>query len=79
MSLRVGRATSLAEPPARSLDRTNVVEDMISQAALESFFDSAAKHNETFEPFRSPAHAVWAHHRVMWAENGDGEFSGSAT
>lgn len=44
---------------------------MLSQSALESFFEGAAKHSTDFEPYLSPSHAVWTHHRVMWAENGD--------
>lgn len=53
------------------LDRTNVVQAMLSEALLEDFFLKAARHRESFGPFSGGAHPIWSHHRVLWAENGD--------
>ncbi|PWN44254.1 hypothetical protein IE81DRAFT_27792 [Ceraceosorus guamensis] len=53
------------------LDRTNVVQDMLSQSALETFFERASKHSAAFEPFVPSGHPIWSTHRIMWAENGD--------
>ncbi|PWN50510.1 hypothetical protein IE53DRAFT_368846 [Violaceomyces palustris] len=53
------------------LDRTNVIQDMLSQATLESFMEAARNKKPSFEPFTAPTHALWTHHRVLWAENGD--------
>lgn len=44
---------------------------MLSESLLEDFFDKASRHRESFAPFSGGAHPVWAHHRVLWAENGD--------
>ncbi|KAN0064942.1 Inositol-1,4,5-trisphosphate 5-phosphatase 1 [Thecaphora frezii] len=53
------------------LDRTNVVQDILSQSTLESFLEAASGRRASFEPFVSLSHPLWTHHRVLWAENGD--------
>lgn len=53
------------------LDRTNVVQAMLSESSLLSFFEKASRHRESFESFSGGAHPVWTHHRTLWAENGD--------
>ncbi|CAO1626593.1 unnamed protein product [Sympodiomycopsis kandeliae] len=53
------------------LDRTNVVQAMLSESLLEDFFEKASRHRDSFSSFAGGAHPVWAHHRVLWAENGD--------
>lgn len=53
------------------LDRTNVVEAFLSEAVLEEFLDKAGRHRESFQPLGGSSHPLWAHHRVLWAENGD--------
>lgn len=58
-------------PFACSLDRTNVVEDILSQTTLESFIESWASGTPGLEAFSSPSHPIWTHHRVLWADNGD--------
>lgn len=35
------------------------------------FLERAGRIRETFLPFSGPAHPIWSHHRVLWAENGD--------
>lgn len=49
------------------LDRTNVVEDIISQNALELLMES----RDDFALFRDVNNPLWVNHRVLWAENGD--------
>lgn len=49
------------------LDRTNVVEDIISQAALELLIER----HESMAIFRDMSNPLWVNHRVLWAENGD--------
>lgn len=56
-----------------SLDRTNVVQDMLSQSTMEGFIESAAPRRPSFEVFKSSSGGLWSNHRVLWAENGDGE------
>ncbi|CAO1634899.1 unnamed protein product [Parajaminaea phylloscopi] len=53
------------------LDRTNVVQAMLSELLLSTFFDKAAQHKDSFQPLSGGAHPIWAHHRTLWAENGD--------
>lgn len=50
--------------PADCLDRTNVVQDVLSQFALENFILST-------DPSWQSSSALWNSHRVLWAENGD--------
>ncbi|PWN93379.1 hypothetical protein FA10DRAFT_270625 [Acaromyces ingoldii] len=54
-----------------SLDRTNVIEDMLSQSALELFIEENMEKNASFESFSSFSSPIWSHHRNLWAENGD--------
>ena len=35
------------------------------------FLERAGRIRETFLPFSGPAHPIWSHHRILWAENGD--------
>ncbi|GAC94129.1 hypothetical protein PHSY_001698 [Pseudozyma hubeiensis SY62] len=53
------------------LDRTNVVEDMLSRSMLDTFFESAASRDPSYVSFQDPHHPIWVSHRVLWAENGD--------
>ncbi|EST05593.1 Endonuclease/exonuclease/phosphatase [Kalmanozyma brasiliensis GHG001] len=54
------------------LDRTNVIEDMLSRSMLDTFFDAAAASRDpSYQAFSDPNHAVWTSHRVLWAEIGD--------
>ncbi|CBQ72962.1 related to phosphatidylinositol phosphate phosphatase [Sporisorium reilianum SRZ2] len=53
------------------LDRTNVVEDMLSRSMLDTFFDAAANRDPSYQAFQDPNHPLWVSHRVLWAENGD--------
>ncbi|SNX84307.1 related to phosphatidylinositol phosphate phosphatase [Melanopsichium pennsylvanicum] len=53
------------------LDRTNVVEDMLSRTTLDSFFEAVASRDAMYQAFQDPNHPLWVHHRVLWAENGD--------
>ena len=53
------------------LDRTNVIEDMLSRSRLDTFFEGAANRDAAYQAFQNPNHPLWAHHRVLWAENGD--------
>ncbi|TKY85699.1 hypothetical protein EX895_005239 [Sporisorium graminicola] len=53
------------------LDRTNVVEDMLSRSMLDTFFDAAANRDPAYQAFQDPNHPLWVSHRVLWAENGD--------
>ncbi|SPO25336.1 related to phosphatidylinositol phosphate phosphatase [Ustilago trichophora] len=53
------------------LDRTNVVEDMLSRSMLDTFFEAAAHRDAAYQPLQDPNHPLWVHHRVLWAENGD--------
>ncbi|KAN0097411.1 SacI homology domain containing protein [Tylopilus felleus] len=46
------------------LDRTNFVQDILSRKAIEQFLGLV--HREWLQ-----ANALWAHHRELWAENGD--------
>lgn len=47
------------------LDRTNVVQDVLSRFALENFILNA-------DPsWQNSDSALWNSHRVLWAENGD--------
>ncbi|BGP37915.1 Inositol-1,4,5-trisphosphate 5-phosphatase 1 [Rhodotorula kratochvilovae] len=54
-------------PQMYCLDRTNAVEDSLSRFALEDFLRSTQPH--LLGP--SAAAALWASHRVLWADNGD--------
>ncbi|KAK4701408.1 synaptojanin, partial [Phenoliferia sp. Uapishka_3] len=47
------------------LDRTNVVQDVLSQFAIVDFMRNT---NPTFQGSDA---ALWSSHRVLWAENGD--------
>ncbi|GAA5968165.1 hypothetical protein JCM11641_003755 [Rhodosporidiobolus odoratus] len=47
------------------LDRTNAVEDFLSRFALESFL------RNTQDRWAGTDTALWASHRVLWADNGD--------
>ncbi|KAJ1033041.1 hypothetical protein NDA16_000320 [Ustilago loliicola] len=53
------------------LDRTNVIEDMLSRSMLDTFFEAAASRDAVYQSFQDPNHPLWVHHRVLWAENGD--------
>lgn len=53
------------------LDRTNVIEDMLSRSTLDAFFEAAATRDTVYQAFQDPNHPLWVHHRVLWAENGD--------
>lgn len=49
------------------LDRTNVVQDILSQDALQLCIDSA----NDGSGLPDAGSNLWTHHRVLWAENGD--------
>lgn len=51
-----------------SLDRTNVIQDMLSQSALELFTEENGDEIEALSSYGNP---LWGHHRTLWAENGD--------
>ncbi|PWZ02378.1 hypothetical protein BCV70DRAFT_198659 [Testicularia cyperi] len=53
------------------LDRTNVIQDMLSRSMLDAFFDAAVGRKLSYEAYTSASHPIWTHHRVLWAENGD--------
>ena len=48
----------------RSLDRTNVIQDILSRKVLEQYL--SVVHLEWIH-----ARQLWNHHRELWAENGD--------
>ncbi|GAA6051835.1 hypothetical protein JCM3770_005490 [Rhodotorula araucariae] len=52
---------------AQCLDRTNAVEDSLSRFALEDFLRSTQPHLLGV----AESAALWARHRVLWADNGD--------
>lgn len=49
------------------LDRTNVVEDILSQSAL----DQLVRSRDDLALFRDVNNPLWTSHRMLWAENGD--------
>ncbi|UZJ55421.1 hypothetical protein CBS101457_004741 [Exobasidium rhododendri] len=49
------------------LDRTNVVEDIFSQSALDLLLEG----QPDLAIFRDAGNPLWVEHRVLWAENGD--------
>ena len=59
------------------LDRTNVVEGMLSQAALRDFFRELKYNNRSVPTLEkisietSMPNAIWQAHRELWANNGD--------
>lgn len=53
------------------LDRTNVIEDMLSRSMLDTFLETAALREASYQTLQDPNHPIWVHHRVLWAENGD--------
>lgn len=53
------------------LDRTNVIEDMLSRSMLDTMFEAAANRDTSYQAFQDPNHSIWVSHRVLWAENGD--------
>lgn len=55
-----------ASPPPTSTDSS-----LLPVCTRRDFFDRACRMRDTFQPFTGPAHPIWSHHRVLWAENGD--------
>ncbi len=53
------------------LDRTNVIEDMLSRSMLDTFVEAVANRDVAQQVLQDPHHPLWVHHRVLWAENGD--------
>ncbi|KDN53180.1 DNase I-like protein [Tilletiaria anomala UBC 951] len=54
------------------LDRTNVVQDFLSQFALDAFLSRAsAANSDTFVGFANPSHHIWSAFRSLWGYNGD--------
>lgn len=53
------------------LDRTNVVQDYLSQFSLQLFLTHAAGVNPEYSSLNSPGHPVWTALMRLWGQNGD--------
>ena len=53
------------------LDRTNVVQDFLSQFALDAFLTRASTSNDAFRDFTNSNNSIWMALRSLWGQNGD--------